>query len=166
METASVMGAGPSSARMELEKRLEDPKTAAALEAILEHADVLAMAVTTLHSFLARSPQIIEAVREGVRDLSVIEEASVGKVRNWPLQGISEKFRLLNEAGIFDTETVVAVARTGQSLRDSYKAQATVPKPIKALGIWKALREPEVQLAAGLLVDFARRLGSDLKENG
>jgi uncharacterized protein YjgD (DUF1641 family) len=72
----------------------------------------------------------------------------------------SGNFNKLLDSGIVDPEAIVTVGAMGESLAHSTKKVG----PIGPVGIVKALFDPEVQKAAGFLVDFAKHFGNSLNK--
>lgn len=71
----------------------------------------------------------------------------------------SKEFDALMSSGVFAPKTVGIIGQAGNALVDSYEANRVEPKSIGIMGLFRALQDPDVQRAVGLLVDFGKRFG-------
>lgn len=74
--------------------------------------------------------------------------------------GRLDRIQRVLESGVLDAAAISVVAQAGRALADT----AAEPRhPIGPLGLLRALSEPEVRAALGLLLGFARRMGGALR---
>jgi hypothetical protein len=78
----------------------------------------------------------------------------------------SEEFRTLLTSGVFDPDTVTLVGRAGDAFVATYNEDRQAQRRLGPVGLVRALYDPDVQRIAALLVDFARRFGKSLNNNG
>ena len=174
------------SPRERLLARLDDERTAAALEQLLDNAELLAFAVAALDGFLRRGDEVIEAVAESVGDLrgaaqgaarsaSAVElAAALPRLRDIANRAMAhhtlEAITQLTDAavpvvesGLLDPKLVRTLADAGRSLATAYEGARTArPEPLGALGLVRATRDPDVQRGLGFLVAVARDFGRAL----
>lgn len=67
----------------------------------------------------------------------------------------------LLQSGVLDPAALHTIGDLGRALVES---RATPPKPLGAMGLLKALGDPNVQSALGFLIVFAERFGRRLRE--
>jgi uncharacterized protein YjgD (DUF1641 family) len=78
----------------------------------------------------------------------------------------SEEFRTLLTSGVFDPDTVTLVGRAGDAFVATYNEDRQAQRRLGPVGLVRALYDPDAQRVAALLVDFARRFGKSLNNNG
>jgi uncharacterized protein YjgD (DUF1641 family) len=61
---------------------------------------------------------------------------------------------------IMASQTTEVIARVGRAVVVAVREV----KPVGMMGLWRALRDPEIQRAAGFLIAMARRFGQELKD--
>lgn len=71
----------------------------------------------------------------------------------------SDSFDALLESGMIEPDTLEVLGSLGKALRVS---RATSPKPVGPLGMFSALRDPDVQKSLGFLLTFAKEFGKHI----
>ena len=170
---------------------LSKPETLAALERLLAHSELLSFLVSALDHLLARGDELTENIRSSIEEMRTVMvaqsvtptqliDAMVTFLPYFPrlvavapnfievIERIepfiaSEEFDALLDSGVFDPETVRLVGEAGDAFVASRKELRQSPKAVGVFGLLKALRDPDVQRAAALIVEFGRRFGRSLK---
>ncbi|WP_322512843.1 DUF1641 domain-containing protein [Chloroflexus sp.] len=170
---------------------LSKPQTLAALDRLLGQSELLAFLVSALDHLLARGDELTDNIRSAIEELRAtvqtrditpdkLIDAFITFLPYFPrlvavapnfirvIEKIepfiaSEEFDALLDSGVFHPETVQLVGEAGDAFVASREALRQSPKPVGLFGLLKALRDPDVQRAAGLIVEFGRRFGSSLK---
>lgn len=174
--------------RERLEGRLDDPGVAAALDVILDHADLLALMVEGLSGFLERGDTITESVVEGVHEirsaaadgpgLTALQDldthavvdgvtrlaATLPKVAP-ALAAAAESglIEQLTDADLLSPTAVTSMSVLARGLVHGIEADATHPAPISGpISLIKALRDDDVSRALGLFLTIAKSIGREL----
>lgn len=134
-------------------ERLLDPKTADALNTLLDHADLLATVVSGLDSLISRGEIITESLGSGLIELRGANGAAGGGA-----------IQLLAALGSLTRPEVVSVlGAASQAVADgSAQAAADRSKIGGVRGLLKAVKDPDVSRALGLVVAIAKAFGSKL----
>jgi uncharacterized protein YjgD (DUF1641 family) len=155
-----------------LQKRLNDPQVAAALNRILDNIDLLALSVTSLDGFLRRGDVIADSLGKAVNELKDTSPTvnlnpseiitSVLKFKKTADEIVavleSDEFSTLKKSGIFDPRTVSIIGEAGNALQETYDSERTAqPKKLGIFGLLKTLRDPEVQWSLNFLIEFSKR---------
>lgn len=169
--------------RSGLLERLGDPQTLRLLQTLLEKLETAVFLLEALDGFLRRSGEIAESasslvgdLRNANVDLSDVQtlasrtpriiDALARLTESKALDRVPELVQavsVLAESGMLDPKLVGLLGQLGQRMGDAYRdASATPAPPLGALGLLRALGEPEVQRTVGLLVAVSRRFGKDL----
>ncbi len=170
---------------------LSKPETLAALDRLLGQSELLAFLVSALDHLLARGDELTENIRSSVEELRIVLsnsaitpdkliDAFIAFLPYFPrlvavapnfievIEKIepfiaSAEFDALLDSGVFHPDTVKLVGEAGDAFVASRETLRQSPKPVGLFGLLRALRDPDVQRAAGLIVEFGRRFGSSLK---
>lgn len=150
--------------------RLDDPQVAAALNTLLDHADVLAVLVSGLDGFVRRGDTITETLSSAV---SEFRGASPGSdaLKGVDLQGLAASLATLSgsvvtatpalntllSSGLTDPQAAQVLASLGDSLVDGKAGAANPPKGL--YGLWKATKDPDVARGLGFLLAVAKSFG-------
>lgn len=169
------------SPRNDLIRRLEDPKTAAALGQLLDHAELVAFLVDSIDGFVRRADVISDSVASGVAEVKQLAGSS-GQ-RPWPavdVAALSETVarlgaaaaaaapvveRLLNSP-LTDPQTADTLAQLGEAVvagRQAAAADRRGPKGIFAL--MRATKDPDVARGLGFMIHIARAVGRSLGQD-
>lgn len=170
---------------------LRDPATLQALNQLLGKLGLLSFTVSAAESLLQRGEEITDNIRDSLDDvrasvpdannevigqllsLAVLLPYLPGLVKAAPsfIQIIerlapfvaSKEFDALLSSGVFHAETVQLVGRAGDAFVESYAESTRSQQRFGLREIVGALRDPDVQRTAALVVAFARRFGRSLK---
>ncbi|MEZ5285152.1 MAG: DUF1641 domain-containing protein [Vicinamibacterales bacterium] len=166
-------------------ERLGDPRTIQLLQTLVERLETAVFLLDAVDGFLRRGDEIAESASAIVGELrhtsigvDVDQVRALAERAPRVLDALGEltdsrtldrvpdmvnAVGVLAEAGILDPKVVGVLGEVGHKLASAYQAEAKGPiKPLGAMGLVRALGEPEVQRAMGLLVAVARRFGREL----
>ncbi len=147
-------------------EKLADPKTLASLSGLLEKIEVAAFLLDSLDGFLRRSDTVLESVAAGVSDLkSALPDVDGEQVRKVmaALPGLVDAGNVLNEAGMFDRQTVEVLAQLGRIVAASYQDfKSEEGKPLGLWDLYRSLKDPQIQATLRLFLYVAKRYGRAL----
>jgi uncharacterized protein YjgD (DUF1641 family) len=133
-----------------LAKRLAEPRTAAAINTLLDHADLLALLISGLDGLVSRSDTITESLADGVSELRAVSEPT--RVNAAQLVATAKQLSALAPPLI--EKLPVLEALLGSDLADL--------KVTGVVGLVRALRDPDVSRALGFVLSIAKALGKEL----
>jgi hypothetical protein len=155
--------------------RLDDPQVAAALNTLLDHADVLAVLVSGLDGFVRRGDTITNTVSTAVAEFRGASAAGVipggDALKGVDLQALAASLGTLSGAVVgatpalntllssklTDPQTAEVLAQLGDALVDGKAGAANPPKGL--YGLWKATKDPDVARGLGFLLAVAKSFG-------
>ena len=154
--------------------RLDDPQVAAALNTLLDHADVLAVLVSGLDGFVRRGDTITDTVSSAVAEFRGASAAGIpgaDALKGVDLQslvsslatlsgsvvGATPALNTLLSSGLTDPQAAQVLASLGDSLVDGKAGAANPPKGL--YGLWKATKDPDVARGLGFLLAVAKSFG-------
>lgn len=165
--------------RDELIRRLEDPQTAASLERILDHVDLLATLIDGLDGFVRRADVITGSVSDGINEVKQLALANNGQ-RSWPgvdVAALSDTVtrlaaaaanaapaleRLLNSP-LTDPRTADTLAELSGALVEGREAAAAERgKPKGLFALMRATKDPDVARGLGFMIQIAKSVGHTL----
>lgn len=135
-----------------LAERLLDPKTADALNTLLDHVDLLATLVSGLNGLVSRGDIITESLGSGLAELRGSNGQGGGAVE------------LLGALSSLTRPEVVSVLNAAsQAVAEGSKQTAAERNKIGGIrGLLKAVKDPEVSRALGFVVSIAKAFGKQL----
>lgn len=164
-------------------ERLGDPRTLHLLETLFDKLETAVFLLEAVDGFLRRSGEIAESASSLVGDLRQTT-VDLGEIRQLAertpaivnaLGQLTETHTLervpdlvnamltLARAGMLDPGVVRVLGDVGKQLTSAYEDARSKPvTPVGAMGLVRAMGEPEVQRALGLFVAVARRVGKDV----
>ncbi|MCS6865904.1 MAG: DUF1641 domain-containing protein [Gemmataceae bacterium] len=144
-------------------ERLAAPTTLAALHQLLDQLPLLAFGAASIDGFLRRGEELTENVAESLQEVRVFQ---------WPLEAkklqqvlssvpkVIDAVTALINAGLFDPEVVAVLVEVGRQLAGPYREAKHRPdQPVGPWGLFKALRDPDVQRALGVGLYIVKRYG-------
>lgn len=154
--------------------RLDDPQVAAALNTLLDHADVLAVLVSGLDGFVRRGDTITETVSAAVTEFRGASAAGIpgaDALKGVDLQSLASSLATLSgsvvgatpalntllSSGLTDPQAAQVLASLGDALVDGKAGAANPPKGL--YGLWKATKDPDVARGLGFLLAVAKSFG-------
>ncbi|MGV0849625.1 DUF1641 domain-containing protein [Mycolicibacterium phlei] len=165
--------------RDDLIRRLEDPQTAASLQQILDHVDLLATLIDGLDGFIRRADVISDSVSDGINEVKQLASANNGQ-RTWPsvdVAALSDTVtrlsaaaanaapaleRLLNSP-LTDPRTADTLAELGEALIEGRQAAAAERgKPKGLFALMRATKDPDVARGLGFMIQIAKAVGQQL----
>jgi len=161
-----------SSPAGELLARLEEPHVAAALNTLLDHADLLALLVTGLDGFLSRGGVIADSLASGFNEL---RGAGAGAALP-PIDfgGLATSLATLSgtAAGatpalttfldsLGDPRLIAVITQLTTALVEG-REHAEANGPASVFGLLRALKDDEAARGAGFLIQVAKSLGRQL----
>lgn len=172
-----------SSPADELRDRLDDPRVAASLNDLLDHADLLAILLTGLDGLVRRSDEITDSLTSAVDDLKDasrnVSFPAADALKGIDLAGLAASLSTLSGAlvnaapglntllssKLTDQEAADVLAQLGQALVDGKAAAAADPGGPKGLfGLWRVTKDKDVARGLGFLIQVARAFGHRLGE--
>lgn len=135
-----------------LTERLLDPKVANSLNVLVDHLDLLAAVVAGMDALVSRGDIITESLSSGFAEMRGGNAAGGGAIE------------LLGALGALTRPEVVGVlsAASAAVAEGSATAAAEGNKIGGVRGLLKAVKDPDVGRALGLLVAIAKAFGSKL----
>lgn len=157
----------------DLTSRLDDPRVAAALGDLLDHADLLAILVVGLDGLVGRGEVIgaslTDAIAElrGTTDLPAVDltglAASLTTLAG-SVTGATPALDALLRSSLTDPKAVGVISQLADALvtaRDHVDARDSVPTG--AFGLVRALRDEDVARGLGYFLQVAKAFGSGLR---
>ncbi|GAA1509721.1 DUF1641 domain-containing protein [Nocardioides humi] len=168
-----------------LRERLDDPQVAAALNNLLDHADLLAILLVGLDGFVGRTETIGEAIAEGLADIRgvaasnpALESVDPGEILasvialSTAMPKLTPAVTRVVDAGLIDdvldsgivsTEMVDQIARIGRGLTAGAERAEKEPVEVKGLlSLMKLLKDPDIQRAIAYMAAVAKSIGIEL----
>lgn len=170
---------------------LRDPETLQALNQLLGKLGLLSFGISAAEGLLQRGEEITDNIRDSLDDVRAsVPDANnevIGQILSLTvllpylprLVAVapkfieiieqlapfvsSKEFDALLSSGVFHAETVKLVGQAGDAFVASYDESTRSQQRFGLREIVGALRDPDVQRAAALVVAFARRFGRSLK---
>jgi hypothetical protein len=156
----------------------DEPTVAASLHALNVRLDSMAEIIDGLRplvSLAQQAPAMIAIAGDSFDEVMQTAADSGIDVERGLLNGAGaalrfgatmdpEKVRALEallQSGVLDPAALRTIGELGRALVETASAP---PSAVGAMGLWKALGQPDVQRALGYLVTFAERFGSRLRE--
>lgn len=135
-----------------LAERLLDPKTADALNTLLDHVDLLATLVSGLDGLISRGDIITDSLGTGLQELRGSNGKGGGAIE------------LLSALGALTRPEVVSVlSAASAAVAEGSATAATDHQKIGGIrGLLKAVKDPEVGRALSFLVSIAKAFGKQL----
>ena len=151
-----------------LRARLDDPAVAAALNTLLDHADVLALAAMSVGGFLERSDTIMGSVSDGLADLKgvtggvqFLAEPTRRLAEEAP--AIADAATALLNSGMLSKDVVDLLGRLAGALLQGAEAARTNGTTVQGVfPALRALKDPDVAKGLGFLIEVSRALGKNL----
>jgi hypothetical protein len=169
---------------------LSTPTTLNSLNQLLSRMELLAFLVTASESLMQRGEEMTDNLRSSLDDLGSYAPVTTADVLGSfgalltflpylpRLAAVAPKFieviehlepfiaspefDALLSSGVFHADTVGLVGRAGDAFVESYTESRKNPQPVGILGLARALNDPDVQRAAGLIMKFAKKFGKTL----
>lgn len=165
MTLPAQIATSPSPAEA-LKARLDEPQVAAALNNLLDHADLLALVAVAVDGFLSRGDVIANTLAEAVGELR-----GAGGVPN-PLAGVDVKGLLASAkdaapavqklvGSVSDPKVVDVVGQLTAAVGEATTVHA--PAPTGALALLRALKDPDTAAGLGFLLQVAKSFGSRIR---
>jgi hypothetical protein len=178
--SVSVMPAAPAPDPAEaLAQRLADPRTVAALNTVLDHADLLAVLVSGLDSLVSRSETITDSLIGGVTELRAAGEparASAAQLVTTAQQlgtltpALLDKLPVLEAllgSDLADPRVIEVASMASRAVTvGADQAERSGLKVSGVRAILRALKDPDVSRALGFLLGIAKALGKELDKAG
>lgn len=153
--------------------RLTRPENLAALEALVARLPELTGLLLGTPAWIATFTNLFDgvALRLAARGIDVDQRVALGArvlerlTSPEALDALGtilsrvDEIHALVESGVFDPRAVAVVASAGTAMAAT---RSDAPPPVGAFALLGALRDPDVQRAAGFAVAFARRFGRNL----
>ena len=188
MTSASVIAnARPADPAEALAERLSDPRVAASLNTLLDHADLLAILVTGLDALVSRGDTIADSLADGVAELRTTGKQTradtaqlVSAARQLKaltpavLDQLPLMENLLNglpvleslvSSDLADPRLVEMAGTVARAVVQGAEQAAAAPAPATGIrALLRALKDPDVARALGFVLSIAKVLGKDLND--
>jgi hypothetical protein len=160
--------------------KLEDPRVAAALCDLLEHADLLAVLVTGLDAMIRRGDTITGGLAKAVGDWREAMAETAGDGEPVDLTKLASSLRTLSAAvsdatpglealfrsALTDPRAVDVASSVARSIIAGAEAAKREPaKPMGAFALLRTLKDEDVARGLNFLIHVARAFGRELKES-
>jgi len=154
--------------------KLDDPRVAAALNDLLEHAELLAILVSGLDGLVRRSDEISASLTSAIGDVTGAANAPLKSV---DLAGLADSFAALSGtmidaapalnsllgSSLTDPQAAEVLAQLGAALVEAKTAHARNPEGPKGFfGILKSAKDPDVARGLGFMLQVAKAFGRQL----
>lgn len=151
--------------------RLEEPQIVAALNNLLDHADLLSIIVVSLDGFLSRGDVIANTLADAVGELR-------GAAGGSPLASVDVKGLMATAsslsaakpaldsalASLSDPKAVEVVTALADSVAEARTKAAMAPAaPTGLFGLMRALKDEDVSRGLGFMIEVAKAFGQRLK---
>ncbi len=183
--TANVQALATSPAD-QVRAKLDDPRVAASLNDLLEHADLLAILVSGLDGLVRRSDEISESLTAAIGELkSDANGASITQsipgveaLRAVDLAGLAGSFATLSDkvigatpaldsllsSRLTDPQATEVLTQLGDALVEAKSATArNAEGPKGFFGMLKAMKDPDVARGLGFMLQVAKSFGRQLR---
>ncbi|SBS77841.1 conserved hypothetical protein [uncultured Mycobacterium sp.] len=173
-----VMAISPADA---LRDRLDDPRVAESLNDLLDHADLLAIIVTSLDGLLRRGDEIGDSLASAVGEFkgsalaasipgadslrSVDFQALAGSLASLSgsLVSATPALNTLLTSRLTDPQAAEVLALLGQALVEGKAAAEADPGGPKGLfGLWRVTKDKDITRGLGFIIQVARAFGRRL----
>lgn len=156
--------------------RLDEPRVVAALNDLLDHAELLALVVTGLGGLVSRGEVIGDSLSEAVSELRGAR-GNVQPLSSFDLQGLANSLATLSgsvvratpaltsllSSQLIDPKAVDVIAQLGSALvqaRERIDEDASFPTGV--IGLLRTLKDEDVSRGLGYLIQVARSFGRQL----
>ncbi len=146
-----------------LRARLDDPQVAAALNSLLDHADLLALMVVSIDEFFSRGEVIADSLASGLGELRgatgsvTLPDIDVKGLVGAVTTAAPALQALLGQVG--RPHTIEALTRLTTAVDE---AETTRTTPVGPLTVLRALRDPDTSRGLGYLLHVLKGLGRRL----
>lgn len=157
--------------------RLDEPRVVAALNDLLDHADLLAMLVVGLNGMLSRGEVIGDSVVAAIGELRGASGKPAGSLSSLDLEGLAGSLVTLSSSMVKATpalnsllssqltapQAVEVISQLASALvhaREQIDRQPDVPTGV--FGLVRALKDPDVARGLGYMVEVARSFGKQI----
>lgn len=151
--------------------RLEEPQVLAALNNLLDHADLLSLLVVSLDGFLSRGDVIANTLADAVGELRGAG-SPLASVDVKGLMSTASKVSAATPAidtvltSLTDPKTVEAITALSASVGEAKANAASAPAaPTGIFGLMRALKDEDVSRGLGFLIEVAKAFGHRLKSS-
>lgn len=156
-------------------ERLGEPRTAAALNNLLDNIELISIVVSGLDELARRGDVISDTMAEVITEVRAAGSATgldVGQTTHQlaaiipALADAAPAIRRLSDSAIVEPESVEVVGLAGRALVDAFDRAQSSDVRVGLGGMYKATRDPDVQRGLGFLIELARSFGLSLKSPG
>ncbi|MEM7734402.1 MAG: DUF1641 domain-containing protein [Deinococcota bacterium] len=164
-----MLNVGHSQEQDYLQERLADPKTVAALTALVDKLPDLKVLLDMLTGLLQRGPEMADTINEGVEQFRELtpEQPPVNiagllaTVVKFQTIIDSPETQALLDSDIFKPKTISVVNKAADALIDSID-NYDPEKKVGLLGLVAVLTDPDVKRAINFLTSFLKQFGKEL----
>jgi Protein of unknown function (DUF1641) len=169
-----------------IRQKLDDPRVAASVDDLLEHADLLAVLVSGLDGLVRRGDTVSDSFASAIGEFTgdgrgaALSQSIPGlqALRTVDLAGLATSFATLSEtvvgatpalnslleSRLTDPLATEVLAQLGEALVEAKTVTASNSSaPRGVFGMLKAARDPDVARGLGFLIQVARSFGRQLR---
>jgi uncharacterized protein YjgD (DUF1641 family) len=143
--------------------RLAAPETLASLHNLLDKLPLLSFAAEAVDGFLRRGEELAENVADSLQEARRFTPPMDSQKFQQVLAGLPkviDAVTALINAGLFDPEVVAVLVEVGKQAAGPYREAKRLPdNPVGPWGMFKALRDPDIQRALGVGLHIVKRYG-------
>jgi len=160
-----------------LAERLAEPRTAAALNTLLDHVDLLAVLVSGLNGLVSRGDTITESLIDGVTELrsagepartSAVQLLATAQQLGTLTPALLDKLPVLEALLSSDLADPKAIELAGMVSRavtaGAGQAQRGEIKVNGVVGLVRSLKDPDISRALSFVLSIAKALGKELDQ--
>ena len=143
--------------------KLQDPKVAASLATLLDHADLLAVIVEALDGFVARSEVIGDSLIASLGELRTIADSDANPLAGFDFDQIKSLTQTLAGSDLFKPEAVEALGLLARGMSQGSARFETTPVKVGGLfSLGKLLKDPDINRAISFTMTLAKSVGQEL----
>ncbi len=157
----------------QLRARLDEPQVAAALNSLLDHADLLALVAVALDGFLSRGDVIADTLAEAVGELRGASANGSNPLAGVDIKGLATSVAALSGPLVTATPALTTLLERATEPRavetvtdltaavgDARTAVANgAPAPVGVVALLRALKDPDVSRGLGFALEVAKAFG-------
>ena len=182
----TVESASSTASLDDLLAKLSEPSTVASLNAILDHADLLAMTVHAMDGFFVRGDIIADSLAAGLGELRVAGENIEG-IRDvdstdvlrsilafaTALPSIAPMFTHLSDSGVVDTviaseiatpQMVEQISKVGRGLSRAAEADPSSRVDVGGpMALYRSLKDPDISRGLSFFLTALKSIGAEIR---
>ncbi len=140
--------------------RLNEPEVAAAINGLLDRAELISALVEGLEQFLQRTDDMLPAVAAGLNEFrAAAKDSWIQDLANAFHRGLPAIQQVLDSELVKPATVEAAGTLAGAATAGVERARSSHAEVHGLLGVHRALKDPDVQRGAGITIEILRELG-------